>query len=308
MTAPFARQDKIATSPSVGLVFDDQGLMLGPEVVAWCEDGRGGQRRYRIKPAAEIAWTLRLAYGEAPDDVIVRCARSLQRVVDLLKDGDEARAGVQAVLALLPAISLEGLAKLAASQDLRRASDAYLTEDRISADEAGAGEWTSDGGGAVEPDLQPAEFKGATPARRRPFVQLHLADALAGAKLLHVPVENILGLSALESSWGLGKFATVKRNNFFNMHFPAPFSNGWVSSDGGTRVATFATYADSLKSFIKVSGALVAGKTDPADFARVLQDAGLFGINPDGSKVATFVRSTARTMIGIRALVRGNQT
>ncbi len=88
MTAVTSRQQ-------TGLIFDGRGLMLGPLTIALREEGAGNERRYRIKPAAEMARVLRLAYGGSSEDVVVRCARSLQRVVDLLKAGDDAKAGVQ---------------------------------------------------------------------------------------------------------------------------------------------------------------------------------------------------------------------
>ena len=115
MTSVASRQQGSIFATGAGLTLDDRGLMFGPVAIALREEGARGERRYRIKPAAEMARVLRLAYGEAPDDVIVRCARSLQRVVDLLRAGDDAKAGVQVSLGRFPAISPEGLAKIVVS-------------------------------------------------------------------------------------------------------------------------------------------------------------------------------------------------
>src|SRR5271169_986055 len=42
--------------------------------------------------------------------------------------------------------------------------------------------------------------------------------------------------------------------------------------EGPAKVATFASYADSLKSFVALSASLVQGKSDPEAFAAELQN------------------------------------
>jgi len=315
MTAPLKRQDHDMISAGAGLAFDDLGLTLGPGVIAWREDGQDGQHRYRVRPAAEIARALRLAYSEHPDEVIVRCARSLQRVVDLLKDGDDARAGVQAVLARLPAISSEGLAELAVSRDSRRAGDAYLTEDRISADQTGAGEWTDgDAGdrpqqGGGEAQLSPAAFTGATPADKRAFVQNYYVAASRVAKQLNVPVENILGIAALGSSWGKSRFA-LDNKNLFGMEFPSPPAKtytlaGKPKKDGTyAKVSKFETFGDSFLAFAIRYKSLVQGVSDPEKFAAILQDRASFGRDMDtGAPVKSYVADVAGTIRRLRPFV-----
>ncbi len=127
---------------------------------------------------------------------------------------------------------------------------------------------------------------------------------------LGVPVENILGLSALESGWGNGDFTAAHDdrpagNNYFSLHYPAPFATGYVKAKGSnSKVATFASYADSLRSFIAESGSTVRGISDPEAFARALQDSGKYGIDIDtGGKVRTYVSSTAATIRGLRPFV-----
>jgi hypothetical protein len=272
----------------------------------------------KVRPAAEISRALRLAYASQPDQIIELYRSGLERVVKLLEAGEDGRAGVQAVLLGLPEISPEDMAKLAAAEDLQKGGSSWQGQPRVPAGQTGGGEWTSDGGGSggahaeapatrANPLLEEAVFQGVNPAERAAFVQSNLADAVQGAKALGVPPENILGLSALESTWGQGKFAANKNNNFFNMHYPAPFQSGYKLSDKKTKISTFSSYAASMQSFIKVNGSVVRGKSDPEDFARALQDSGKFGIYPDGTKVPTFIHSTARTIVGIRKLIAGSK-
>ena len=79
---------------------------------------------------------------------------------------------------------------------------------------------------------------------------------------LGIPVENILGLSALESTWGEHRFA-AQGNNYFGIHYPAPFATGYVLSAGGTRVAMFASYADSVRSFTAIFRVYHTGQARP---------------------------------------------
>ena len=316
MDVPVSRLHRLATPGGSGLSCDEKGLALGPMPLAILEAGSAATPRYRARPAAELSQILRLAYGAQPDPIVERFRSGLQRVVELLEAGEVGRAGVHAVLLGFPEISPDGMAKLAGAVDLEKGGSSWMGQPRVSAGEAGGGQWTSDGGGSagareqlsVDAHIEPAIFHGVPPAQRAKFVRDHLAAALKGAKTLGVPAENILGLSALESTWGTGKFAINGNNNFFNIHYPARGATGFVSSGGGTKVSKFTSYANSLQSFIELSGSIVQGKSDPDEFARALQDSGKFGIYPDGSKVPTFVHSTALTIIGIRALIAGNRT
>ncbi len=104
--------------------------------------------------------------------------------------------------------------------------------------------------------------------------------------------------------WRSAPFPT-EGNNYFGIHYPAPFANGYMfTRDGKTKVATFASYAESLKSFIAISGPLIQGKSNPEAFAAALQNSGKFGIDPKtGAKVPSYVRSLAGTIRGLRAIV-----
>jgi hypothetical protein len=172
------------------------------------------------------------------------------------------------------------------------------------------GRWNEEGGGgssAAGGIEQAAAQKDETHAKKERFVDAHLADAQKVADQLGVPVENILGLSAIESGWGgEAKSARLFResNNFFSQHYPAPFATGYIwNEDHTVRFAIFSGYADSLKSFAAQYGHIVSGKRDPAEFAPALQNAGKYGINRNGSKVGTFVPDTSATIRGLRSVI-----
>jgi Mannosyl-glycoprotein endo-beta-N-acetylglucosaminidase len=166
------------------------------------------------------------------------------------------------------------------------------------------GRWTSEGGATADASAKPATGRtDPNQAKKERFVDAHLADAQKAADKLGVPVENILGLSALESKWGEHRFA-AQGNNYFGIQYPAPFATSFMlNEDGKTKVATFASYADGLRSFIAESGSVVQGISNPAEFAAALQNSGKYGINRDGSKVPTYVPNTALTIQGLRAII-----
>jgi flagellum-specific peptidoglycan hydrolase FlgJ len=149
---------------------------------------------------------------------------------------------------------------------------------------------------------------GHTQAEKKRFVEAHLADARKIAKELHVPVENVLALSALESDWGDHRFA-AEGNNFFGIHFPADYATGSMPAlgDPKVKVAKFPSYAESGRSFVKRYGNLVRDKADPREFAAALQNSGKFGVNQDGSKVPSYVDGVARTIRGIRSIIARRQ-
>jgi hypothetical protein len=116
------------------------------------------------------------------------------------------------------------------------------------------------------------------------------------ATQLNTNVENILALSALESGWGKGRFA-LEGNNFFSLHAPPHWTGNTIQARGDAkiRLCKFTSYADCAQMFATVYGDLVRGKRDAFHFGSALQDAGKFGINPDGSKVTTFVPELKET-------------
>lgn len=143
--------------------------------------------------------------------------------------------------------------------------------------------------------------------RKQNFVNAHLAATERVAKELNVPVENILGIAALESQWGDYHFAS-EGNNFFGLYYPAPYGvpNQWNTARGNpkARLAVFNSYEDSLNSFIYSNGSLIQGKSDPVAFMQSLQDSGKFGINTNtGEPMPTYVRDAAATIRGLRSVI-----
>lgn len=103
------------------------------------------------------------------------------------------------------------------------------------------------------------------------FVKEHLADAAKLAALLDVPTENMLGLAAQESQWGVGRIGKTY-NNYFSMHAPAPQQKGDAPALGNpsVRVATYDSFYGGGLSFIARFGDGVRGIKDPAMFAKGL--------------------------------------
>lgn len=105
------------------------------------------------------------------------------------------------------------------------------------------------------------------------FVKDHAADAASVATQLHVPTENVLGLSAHESQWGDGPF--ISRNGLGDAFFseeggPQPaLSNGVMHPTGNsaTNVWSFPSYLASAQAFAARYGKVVNSVTNPTQFA-----------------------------------------
>ncbi len=305
MTISFARAYGLVPRGASGLACDEDGVALGPMPLVEAVSDEAGRRCYHMCPAEEIVRAFRLAYGSAVDE-IERYKKGLVRITQWLSAGEEVQARIEAVLLALPEILPAGMAKLAEAAALRKANPNWPEEPREPAGAPEGGEWTSDDGERVAtPLVQPAAAQtNDVRAKKERFVDAHLDDAQKGAGELGVSIENVLGLSALESGWGEHPFA-VKGNNYFGIHYPAPFATGYMPAKAGrTKVATFASYADSLKAFIALSGSVVRGKSDPAAFAAALQNSGKFGIDVrTEAKVPGYVDEVAGTIRGLRAMI-----
>lgn len=308
MVGPLIRTYSLENRGNPGLACDEDGLALGPVILAKAFRDTAGHRRYLSRPPEDMARLFRLAYGPVPDRVMERWCRGLARVVQLLASGEDARARLHAVLLGFPEIAPDGMAKLARAAGLRKYGDAWEDEPRVPAGNPDGGQWTTDGGDAETADagITPAAYRTSDDiqAMKERFVDAHLADAQKAADKLGVPVENILGLSALESTWGEGRFA-AQGNNFFGIHYPAPFATGYMMAlDAPIKVATFASYADSINSFVAISGSIIQGINDPEVFAASLQNSGKFGIDSKtGMKVPDYVGNVANTIKGLRSII-----
>ena len=127
------------------------------------------------------------------------------------------------------------------------------------------------------------------------FIKAHQLDAATVAGQLGVPTENVLGLSGIESAWGLNRFAR-DGNNFFSLHggASAPFANGSMRSLKGAWMSTFPSYLASAQSFVKQYGSLVQGKSDPEEFAKGLMPRFNSGMAPLGNP--HFLKDTVSTI------------
>jgi hypothetical protein len=131
-----------------GLACDEEGLALGGVDLARAQTDARGLRRCVMRSPDETAKILRASYGPLRDETVLRLHQGLGRAAALIEAGDLGRAGIQAVMLGFPDLTPEATQKLAAIADLEKADTAWETEPRLPAAVAGAGQWTTDGGGA----------------------------------------------------------------------------------------------------------------------------------------------------------------
>ena len=84
------------------------------------------------------------------------------------------------------------------------------------------GEYSSGRGNGPtgNPDIRPiAAPLNPVQTKKERFVDVHLADTQKAAGQLGVPVENILGVAALEFNWGASRIA-IQGHNFFGIDDP----------------------------------------------------------------------------------------
>ena len=202
MTIAFPRAYRLVPRGEAGLACDDDGVALGPVRLVEAVIDQSGRRSYRVRPASEVAQALRRAYRPPPDE-IERRRRGLARIARLLTDGERAQACIRAVQLAFPEIAPAGMAKLARAADLQKFNPNWEQEPRIP-NGPGGGDRTNDGGaGGGDANIRPAAAPmNPVQAKKERFVDAHLADAQKAADKLGIPVENILGLSALEFELG----------------------------------------------------------------------------------------------------------
>jgi hypothetical protein len=303
MPLPFVREFKLAESRGDGRhpYVNSDGAFIGRGVPLLQRDALG---QWKPRDESVIERLLGRGYG-GPFKLNWRY-QQLGYVAKALNEGNLALASISLLrMQLAPLLSEKhALAMARVDGVLAKENPEWENEPRVPAGNIGGGEWTSNGGDAADASIQPAAAQGDdTQARKKRFVDAHLADAQKLADQLGVPVENILGASAIESGWGQHPFA-AQGNNYFGIHYPAPFATGYMLASSGVRVATFDSYADSLRSFAAITGSFVQGVADPADFAAALQNRGRFGIDPQtGQKKPRYVPDLAATIRGLRAIV-----
>jgi hypothetical protein len=299
-----------------GVSCDPHGISLGSTQLV-CVGEAAGAISAKVACAVDIALALEQAYGVQSEEALRRCSEGLRRAACALEARDVALASLEVLMLKLPTIDDDGMDRLARCDALRKLNDHWQQEPRVAAGEDGAGRWTT-GGAASAPSAQhagPPTAAGVAalpdqdPTRQKKgvFVADHLEAAKQAAATLRVPVENILGVSALESQWGESNFAA--HQNYFGVHYPAAFAAGsFPTQNPDVRGAIFASYGDCLKWFVQVAGPSVQGKSDPSAFAAALQDSGRFGIDPEtGSKKSGYVSGVAATIRGLRPYLTGQE-
>jgi Mannosyl-glycoprotein endo-beta-N-acetylglucosaminidase len=313
MNAPLSQTFRLAPRGGSGLACDDAGVALGPVNLVEAFRDAEGRLRFRTRPAADLAKALTLAYGADAEIMVARRHQGLARVAELLAAGEGARARIHAVLLRFPDVDDEGMAKLTRAATLGKFNPDWASEDRAPKGQPGAEEWTSTGGGGgtAKTPKKKAPPPEDVPAKKRRFVGAHFDDAQKAADQLHVPVENVLGLSALEGGWGVTSRFAKEGNNYFGVYYPAPYATGMIVANDNpkARMARFASYADGAQAFVAISRSIVSGKSDPAEFAKALQDSGKFGIDPmTGKPEPGYVASVASTIRGLRPYIANRKS
>lgn len=141
------RKYRLVPRGGPGLTCDGEGLALGPIILArrlrHCSDGK---QNYKLLSPEAVRYAVNLAYGALPSDVLEQYYRGLARVVNHLAAGDEAVAGIEAVLLGFPEIALDRMAQLATFSSLHKYNPDWEDEPRVPPGRPGAGEWTGSGG------------------------------------------------------------------------------------------------------------------------------------------------------------------
>jgi hypothetical protein len=284
---------------------NEEGAFLGSGVALVTRSAdKWGNKTFIARPEAALARLWRAASGTSIDTAPL--ARRLAGVAEALNKGERALAAIRLVQAEIDPLADDAAATRLAKVDRLLKAGFNPGELRLPRGVTGGGQWADGGdGAAASPNVQPAAARGENiQAKKEAFVDAHLADAQKAADKLGVPVEDILGLMALESGWGTDRFA-ADGNNYFNIYYPAPYAIDWVKAhDSNARIAVFASAADGLASFAAESGSTVQGVRDPAAFAAALQNSGRYGIDPDsGKKVVGYVEGLAATIRGLASIV-----
>jgi hypothetical protein len=318
MTLPFLRKFSTAGAAGDGRLayLNADGAFIGRGVPLLERDAYG---RFQPRDLAVLEALLAKGYG-APVEVGWRASR-LNHVAEALNKGDLALAGISLVRLELPPLPSDDHAQAMAEADewLSKAYDP--DQPRAPKGDPNGGQWTSgDAGGAEAAPSQGAHAGGEregielaadredpTHAKKRLFIEAHLADAQKAAAELHVPVENILGISALETEWGQYHFA-AEGNNYFGLRYPTRRATGFVVSKDfpHPKVATYASYADCLSDFVDKYKKLISGVKDPGEFSRILQEAGKFGVDTvTGKPLPEYTSKAAATIRSLRKMIGG---
>jgi hypothetical protein len=115
MSGALIIEHRLVPRGGAGLCCDEEGVALGPVPLIVASRDTTGWRRYNARPAAEIAEALQLAFGPAPEDVVIRSVAAFARIAKYLTDGNQTLVAITAVRIGVPQIAPPHMAKLAAS-------------------------------------------------------------------------------------------------------------------------------------------------------------------------------------------------
>lgn len=136
------RWHRLVPRGGAGLSCDRDGVALGPLALIHRIDVVNDATRYAVRPLAEVAHALGLAYRDMSEIELGRCLTGLGRIAEALNQGDPSLAAIMSVHLRLPEIDATGMAKLAAASDLHKYSP---DQPRVPASNRDGGEWTSIG-------------------------------------------------------------------------------------------------------------------------------------------------------------------
>jgi flagellum-specific peptidoglycan hydrolase FlgJ len=150
--------------------------------------------------------------------------------------------------------------------------------------------------------IDPCDEDVPTNKRILDFIRANLAAAekLATELGLQGSVQDILGLSGEESTYGTSPIA-VNAHNFFGLHAGAPGSTGTYTTSRGVTVSAFPAttgFASSGQAFVDLYGGAVTGVADPTKFAQALVKAG-FNTGKAGTGNPDFVSLVSGSIAAI---------
>jgi hypothetical protein len=165
------RKFSLVARGHAGLACDEEGVALGPSPLAVVGLDEAGFRRCDVVPVEVLERILSLAYGPQTKSVIQHCHSSLRRIATSIEEEELGRAGIEAVMMRLLALSPDAMAKLVEADDFLKAGTAWENQPRVPAGQTGGGQWTSDGSGvgqAARSEVDVVASEGSEPARLDP--------------------------------------------------------------------------------------------------------------------------------------------
>ncbi len=151
---PPGRWYSLVPRGGAGLACDTAGVALGGTPLVHARRDAGDVVRCAVRPTHEVDRILTAAFGVLPDAVVPRLHRGLHRAARWIEAGDLCLASIETVMLDVPALTTEGMAKLAALADLDKGGAGWEDQPRVPGGQGRGGQWTADGGdGTVAGEL-----------------------------------------------------------------------------------------------------------------------------------------------------------